>query len=86
MADMGGLVANGEGTAAGNPKAELADPRLNPRFGRLGLVAPPGAALVLAAGGPGVAGAVPLLNSAHRGHFRLVSNMCNVSNFTRCMR
>lgn len=67
MADTGGLMANGEGTAAGKPNAELEGPRLNPRLGKLpvaggGLLAP-----------PGVGGAVPLLNSAHRGHFLLVS-------------
>lgn len=67
MADMGGLVASGEGTAAGWPNAVAEGPRLKPRFGRF------------AAGsgvGPepdGVAGAAPLLNSAQRGHFRLVS-------------
>jgi len=67
MADMGGLVASGEGTAAGWPNAVVEGPRLKPRFGRF------------AAGsgvGPdpdGVAGAAPLLNSAQRGHFRLVS-------------
>ena len=64
MADMGGLVASGEGTAAGCPKTfEVA--RLNPILGK-------------AAGGcgletDGVVGAVPLLNSAQRGHLRFVS-------------
>lgn len=64
IADMGGLVASGEGTAVGCPKT-LEGPRLNPKLGRL-------------AGGcgletDGVVGAVPLLNSAHRGHLRFVS-------------
>lgn len=70
IADIGGLVASGEGTAAGNPKALMEGPRLKPRFGRL----------LLGGGGlvaelEGVAGAVPLLNSAHRGHLRLVSEV-----------
>jgi len=66
IADMGGLVASGEGTAAGWPKMVLEGPRLKPKFGRLavggGLEADP----------EGVVGAAPLLNSAQRGHFRFV--------------
>lgn len=70
MPDMGGLVASGDGTATGKPNAAVDGPRLNPRLGRLGvwgggLVADPEA-------GDGT-GAVPLLNSAQRGHLRLVS-------------
>jgi hypothetical protein len=34
MADIGGLVASGEGTAAGWPNAPAEGPRLKPRFGR----------------------------------------------------
>jgi len=67
IADTGGLVANGEGTATGKPKAGFEGPRLNPRLGILiagGLVAEPE--------GTSDAGAVPLLNSAHRGHLRFV--------------
>lgn len=74
-ADIGGLVASGDGTATGNPKAVLDGPRLNPRLGKFavggGLVAEPEAV--------GVAGAVPLLNSAQRGHFRFVSTMALAS-------
>jgi len=63
MADMGGEVARGDGTAAGKPNDE---PRLNPRAATapgVGAADPEG---------PGVAGKVPLLNSAHLGHLRLV--------------
>ena len=67
MADMGGLVAKGDGTAAGNPNAALEGPRLKPRLGRFAVVE---GGLVAE---PDCAGAVPLLNSAHRGHFRFVS-------------
>jgi hypothetical protein len=66
MADRGGLVASGEGTAAGNPKG-VWGPLLNPRVGVAGV-----------GGGtdePAVADG-PLLNSAHRGHLRLVSARC----------
>jgi hypothetical protein len=66
--DIGGLVARGDGTATGKPKAEADGPRLNPRFGKFGVV---GGGLVAEV--EGAAGAVPLLNSAHRGHLRLVS-------------
>ena len=67
IADTGGLVASGDGTA-GNPN-EPDGPRLNPRF------CMPGAGGVLAAPGTGVAavGTLTLLNSAQRGHLRLVS-------------
>jgi hypothetical protein len=67
MADMGGLVAKGDGTAAGNPNVAAEGPRLNPRFGKFVVV---GGGLV--ADGAEF-GAVPLLNSAQRGHLRLVS-------------
>jgi hypothetical protein len=66
--DMGGLVASGEGTATGNPNEDVDGPRLNPRLGKFGVV---GGGLV--ADVEGAEGAVPLLNSAHRGHFRFVS-------------
>lgn len=68
---MGGLVARGEGTAAGKPKDVVDGPRLKPRLGRLGV----GGGGLEAEGVAGVegTGAVPLLNSAHRGHLRLVS-------------
>lgn len=68
MADMGGLVAKGDGTAAGNPNVAAEGPRLNPRLGRFVAV---GGGLV-ADDAEGV-GTVPLLNSAQRGHLRLVS-------------
>ena len=68
MADMGGLVAKGDGTAAGNPNVVVEGPRLKPRLGRFAVV---GAGLV-ADGVEGV-GTVLLLNSAQRGHLRLVS-------------
>lgn len=77
MADMGGLVARGDGTAAGNPKEVFVGPRLNPRFGKLVLV---GGGLVAEPDTAGAIGAVPLLNSAHRGHFRLVSGSWDRSN------
>jgi hypothetical protein len=64
-ADIGGLVARGDGTAVGNPKLALLPARLNPRLDMFGV----GGGLVAL-----VDGAVPLLNSAQRGHFRLVSN------------
>jgi hypothetical protein len=66
-ADIGGLVARGEGTAAGKLKE---GPRLNPRLGKFAVV---GGGLVAEPEGVGVTGAVPLLNSAQRGHFRFVS-------------
>lgn len=70
MPDMGGLVASGEGTAAGKPNNAVDGPRLNPRLGRFG-VAGGGVEADADAGVGG--GAVPLLNSAQRGHLRLVS-------------
>jgi len=66
--DIGGLVARGDGTAAGKPNEDVEGPRLNPRLGKFGVV---GGGLV--ADDEGAAGVVPLLNSAHRGHLRLVS-------------
>jgi len=66
MADIGGLVAKGDGTAAGNPNVAAEGPLLNPRLGRFAGVGG------LVADCEGV-GAVPLLNSAQRGHLRLVS-------------
>ena len=70
MADTGGLVASGEGTAAGKPKA---GPRLKPiPPGGGGLVTLAGPALLLAGVGTGIGG-VALLNSAHLGHLRFVS-------------
>ena len=71
IADIGGLVAKGEGTAAGNPNDVLEGPRLKPRFG--GKPAEAGGGLVAEPDGVGAVGAVPLLNSAQRGHFRFVS-------------
>jgi len=71
MADMGGLVAKGDGTAAGNPNAAAEGPRLKPRLGRFAVV---GGGLVAE---PDGVGAVPLLNSAQRGHFRFVF-MCPI--------
>lgn len=71
IADMGGLVANGDETATGCPNEGPEGPRLNPRFGRLAT----GGGLVAEPDPDGVAGTAPLLNSAHRGHFRLVSRM-----------
>ena len=68
MADMGGLVAKGDGTAAGKPNVAVEGPRLKPRLGRFAVV---GGGLV-ADGVEGV-GTVLLLNSAQRGHLRLVS-------------
>jgi hypothetical protein len=68
MPDTGGLVASGEGTAAGKPNVGASAPRLNPRLGRFGV---PGAGGLTAepvgVEGPGV------LNSAQRGHLRFVS-------------
>jgi len=66
---MGGLVAKGDDTAAGKPNAALEGPRLKPRLGRFAV----GGGLVAEPDGVGGVGAVPLLNSAQRGHFRFVS-------------
>lgn len=68
MADMGGLVANGDGTAAGKPNVAAEGPRLKPRLGRFAVVGGG-----LAAEGVEGVGTVLLLNSAQRGHLRLVS-------------
>lgn len=67
MADMGGLVAKGDGTAAGNPNVAVEGPLLKPRLGRFAVV---GGELVAEAVED--VGTVPLLNSAQRGHLRLV--------------
>ena len=72
IADIGGLVARGEGTAVGNPKEAMGGPRLKPKLGRLTLV---GGGLVAEPEAVGVTGAVPLLNSAQRGHLRFVSTV-----------
>ena len=66
--DIGGLVARGDGTAAGNPNEAVEGPRLNPRLGKFGVA---GGGLV--ADVDGAEDVVLLLNSAHRGHLRLVS-------------
>jgi hypothetical protein len=70
--ETGGLVASGDGTAAGNPN-ETDGPRLKPRLGRFGV---DGGGLP-ADPGTGGTGATPLLNSAHRGHFLFVF-MCPI--------
>lgn len=67
IADTGGLVAKGEGTGAPKPRAPLA--LLNPL--KLDIPAELGGGLVTDVGVAGT-GAVPLLNSAQRGHLRLV--------------
>ena len=69
IAERGGLVARGEETAAGNPN-ELPPGRMNPNPDN---PAPIGGGLLAELEGVGGTGAVPLLNSAQRGHFRLVS-------------
>lgn len=72
-ASTGGLVANGDGTPAANPKEVLPvfeGPRLNPKFANPGAVG--GGGLAADAEGVRGGGAVPLLNSAHRGHLRFV--------------
>jgi hypothetical protein len=73
IANIGGLVANGDGTAAGNPNElpPAGGPRLNPKLVNPGAVG----AVGLVAGADGVrgGGTVPLLNSAQRGHLRFVS-------------
>ena len=80
MAERGGLVARGEETAAGNPN-ELAPGRLNPSPPN---PPPMGEALAAEVEGVGGTGAVPLLNSAQRGHLRLVSvNVMIMTNSTR---
>lgn len=76
-------MANGEGTATGKPNAtELVGPLLNPRLGRL---VAEGGGLVARPEEEGVAGtgAVPLLNSAHRGHLRFVSTSRTLVNVRR---
>lgn len=80
IAERGGLVARGEETA-GNPN-ELAPGRLNP----IPPNPPPmGEALAAEVEGVGGTGAVPLLNSAQRGHLRLVSvnNVVSMTNSPR---
>jgi hypothetical protein len=69
MADMGGLVAKGDGTAAGNPNVAVEGPLLKPRLGKFAVVGGGG----LVADGVEEVGTVLLLNSAQRGHLRLVS-------------
>ena len=69
IAKTGGLVASGDGTAAGKPKLDTEGPLLKPRFGRFG-VAGGLVADVAAVTEPGID---PLLNSAQRGHLRFVS-------------
>lgn len=70
-------MANGDGTAVGNPKDErllppaAGGPRLKPRFVNPGAVG--GGGLVAEAVGVRGGGIVPLLNSAQRGHLRFVS-------------
>jgi hypothetical protein len=71
IAETGGLVASGEGIAAPNPKEGFGGPRLKPRLGRFGRLGVAGG--LIADPGADETGATPLLNSAHRGHFRLVS-------------
>jgi hypothetical protein len=66
--DIGGLVARGDGPAAGCPKG-FGGPLWKPRLGKLGVG---GGGLLAEVDGVAVLG--PLLNSAHRGHFRLVSS------------
>lgn len=69
MADTGGLVARGDGTAALKLKDAFCDGLLKPPKPD-----PPGVAGggLVADGVAGTRGA-PLLNSAQRGHFRFVS-------------
>lgn len=69
IADTGGLVARGDGTAALKPKDAFCDGLLKPLK-----CDPPGVAGGgLVADGVAGTGGAPLLNSAHRGHLRLVS-------------
>jgi hypothetical protein len=76
MPDTGGLVARGDGTAAGKPKVLRATPRLNPRFGRFGV---PGTTAGVPGGAtdPGGVEGPGVLNSAQRGHLRFVSVRSN---------
>ena len=67
-ADTGGLVARGDGPAALNPKEAFCKGLLNPLK-----LDPPGVAGGVVADGVAGTGGAPLLNSAQRGHFRLVS-------------
>ena len=67
--ETGGLVARGDGTATGKPN-DAEGPRLKPRFGKFGVAG--GGGLVADVDVDGTA-VVPLLNSAQRGHLRLVS-------------
>lgn len=69
IADSGGLVARGDGTAALKPNDAFCEGLLKPpKLDPLGVA---GGGLV--ADGVAGTGAAPLLNSAQRGHFRLVS-------------
>lgn len=70
MADIGGLVARGDGTAAGNPNALLDGPRLNPR---LGPGVEGGGLAAVDEGATEAPGVVGGLNSRYLGHLRLVS-------------
>ena len=70
IAVMGGLVARGDGTATGCPKADPGRPK---PLRLEGSVAEGGGGLAIEPVGVGTDGAVPLLNSAQRGHFRFVS-------------
>lgn len=69
IADTGGLVASGDGTAALNPKDAFCDGLLKPLNPDPLGVAGGG----LDADGVTGTGGAPLLNSAHRGHLRFVS-------------
>lgn len=69
IADSGGLVARGDGTAALKLKDAFCEGLLKPlKFDAFGV---PGGGLV--ADGVAGTGGAPLLNSAQRGHFRFVS-------------
>lgn len=70
MTVIGGLVAKGEETATGCLKAEPGRPK---PLRLIGSVAEGGGGLVIEPEGVDGVGTFPLLNSAQRGHFRLVS-------------
>ena len=64
-------MAREEGIPTGKPNDDVGGPRLKPKLGRLA-VAGGGLEAEEVAGVEGT-GTVPQLNSAHRGHLRLVS-------------
>ena len=82
--DTGGLVASGEGTAAGCPNALGARrPAISGLSAKLTLGVGGAAVGLVADAGVPTAGGAPELNSAQRGHLRFVSVRAFVRSFVR---